>query len=206
MSMKETVKACERAADLVSVLYGEATEGEQRDFALHLKQCEDCRAEFGSFAQVREAIGKWRDEALTGFVSSPVVAAPPRKSAIAALRQFFDLSPLWMKVAVEFAAVAFCVLVVFAVLRLQPANEIPHVATGNPDLIYTQEDLDRAVHAAVAKDEPEPPAVVKPNVKIVRAERVPPARRPFSRAEREQLAAELRLISTDDNDPELIDK
>jgi hypothetical protein len=62
------------------------------------------------------------------------------------------------------------------------------------------------VQAAVAKDEPEPPAVVKPNVKIVRAERVPTARRPFSRAEREQLAAELRLISTDDNDPELIDK
>ena len=206
MTMKEIVKDCERGDDLVSVLYGEATEREQRDFELHLKQCENCRAGFASLAQVREAIGEWRDEALTGFVSSPVVAAPPRKSAIAALRQFFDLSPWWMKGAVGFAAVAFCALIVFAVVSLQPANEIPRVATGNPDLIYTQEDLDRAVHAAVAKDEPESPAIVKPKIRIVRGERGPTARRPFSRAEREQLAAELRLLSSDENDPELIDK
>jgi hypothetical protein len=194
---------CERAGDLVSVLYGESTEREQRDFELHLKECEHCRAEFQSFAQVREEIGDWRDEALTGFVSSPVVAAPPRKSAIAALRQFFDLSPLWLKGAVAFAAIVFCALMVFAAMRLQPTNEIPRVATGNPDLIYTQEDLDRAVQAAVIKDEPERAAVVKPKLTIVKAERVPTARRPFSRAEREQLAAELRLISTDDNDPEI---
>ena len=194
---------CERAGDLVSVLYGESTEREQRDFELHLKECEHCRVEFQSFAQVREEIGDWRDEALTGFVSSPVVAAPPRKSAIAALRQFFDLSPLWLKGAVGFAAVVFCALVVFAAMRLQPTNEIPRVATGNPDLIYTQQDLDRAVQAAVINDEPERAAVVKPKITIVKTERVPTARRPFSRAEREQLAAELRLISTDDNDPEI---
>jgi anti-sigma factor RsiW len=213
--MKEISKGCERADELVSVLYGEATEREQRDFELHLKQCENCRVEFASFAQVREAIGEWRDEALTGFVSSPVVAAPPRKSAIAALRQFFDLSPLWMKGAVGFAVVVFCVLVVLALARLQPANEIPRVATGNPDLIYTQQDLDRAVQAAVTKHEPEPPAIVepkkppvavRPEITIVRSQDVPKGRRPFSRAEREQLAAELRLLLASDESDLDIDR
>ena len=205
--MNEIFKDCERAGDLVSVLYGEATEREQRDFALHLKQCENCRAEFALFAQVREAIGEWRDEALTGFVSSPVVAAPQRKSAIAALRQFFDLSPVWLKGAVGFAAVLFCALLVFAAMRLQPVAEIPRVATGNPDLIYTEQDLNRAVHAALAKQEPEePPSVVKPKIMIVRAQSTPAARRPFSRAEREQLAAELRLLSAADESDLDLDK
>jgi hypothetical protein len=205
--MNEISKDCERAGDLVSVLYGEATEREQRDFELHLKQCENCRAEFASFAQVREAIGEWRDEALTGFVSSPVVAAPPRKSAISALRQFFDLSPLWLKGAVGFAVVAFCALLVLAVMRLQPVAEIPRVATGNPDLKYTQQDLDRAVQTALAKNEPEEQrAVVKPTIKIVKAQSAPAARRPFSRAEREQLAAELRLLSAVDESDLDLDK
>jgi hypothetical protein len=199
MMMKEmdNSSTCGRAGDLVSVLYGEASERERREFELHLQQCGDCRAEFGAFAQVREAIGEWRDEALTGFVSSPAVAAPPRKSAVAALRHFFDLSPLWLKGAVGFATIAFCVLVVLAVTQLRSANEIPRVATGNPDLIYTQQDLDRAVQAAVVKREPElPPA--EPGIKIVRSQSAPKARRPFSRAEREQLAAELRLFSSSD--------
>lgn len=205
--MKEISKDCERAGDLVSVLYGEATEREQRDFELHLKQCENCRAEFASLAQVREAIGEWRDEALTGFVSSPVVAAPPRKSAIAALRQFFDLSPLWLKGAVGFAVVVFCALLVLAAMRLPPAPEIPRVATGNPDLIYTQQDLDRAVQAALTKTKPEERLVaVKPKIKNVKEQTVPAARRPFSRAEREQLAAELRLLSVSDESDLDLDK
>src|SRR3954464_7946932 len=102
---------CDRADHLVSVLYGEASDRQKRDFESHLKQCSSCRAEFATFAQVRESIGEWRDEALLGFVSSQAAPAPPvRKSALAALRQFFELSPLWMKGAVGFAAVVFCVL------------------------------------------------------------------------------------------------
>src|ERR1051326_6707703 len=136
---------CERAGDLISVLYGEADERAQREFQLHLQQCETCRTEFGAFEQVREAIGEWRDEALSGFVSSPVVAAPPRKSAVAALRQFFDLSPLWMKGAVGFAAVVFCVLVVLAFGRW-PSHDVTEVASKNsPAAVYTKEDVDHAV-------------------------------------------------------------
>lgn len=221
---------CERAGDLVAVLYGEATEREQREFELHVKQCGECRAEFAAFAQVREAIGEWRDEALNGFVSSPMVAAPPRKSSLAALRQFFTLSPMWMKGAVGFAMVAFCVLVVLALGRSSsPTSETP-VVGGNRAAVYTKEDLDRAVADALAKQEAtlskdreqngvehsaSPGAVSTSGSKSSsRAKssgstvstRAPHERRPFSRAEREQLAADLRLLSGSDESDLDIDR
>jgi hypothetical protein len=206
MKMKEMdhFPTCERAEELVSVLYGEASERERREFEVHMQQCGNCRAEFAAFAQVRESVGEWRDEALAGFVSAHA-AVPARKSALAAWRQFFDLSPLWLKGAVGFAAVVFCVLAALAVVRLKPADGPVQVATGNPDAVYTKQDLDRAVQEALAKQGREQP-VVKPEPDIVvqsptpRNPRVARAgtRRPFSKAERDQLAADLRLLSGDD--------
>jgi hypothetical protein len=67
MKKTDISSTCERSEQLVSVLYGEASEREARDFELHLKECAGCRAEFAGFAQVRESIGEWRDEALTGL-------------------------------------------------------------------------------------------------------------------------------------------
>ena len=206
MNESDYSPTCERAADLVSVLDGEAGERERRDFVLHLKQCVTCREEFSAFTQVRESIGEWRDEALTGFVSThPAVA--PQKSALTAWRQFFDLSPLWLKGAVGFAAVVFCVLAALAVFRSRPTDKPAPVAETNPAAVYTKEDLDRAVHEALASqqreqpvDEPKPANVAeapKPKSSNV-AKSDHRARRPFSRAEREQLAAELRLLSSDD--------
>jgi hypothetical protein len=215
---------CERAGDLISVLYGEADEHAQREFQLHLQQCETCRTEFGAFEQVREAIGEWRDEALSVFVSSPVVAAPPRKSAVAALRQFFTLSPLWMKGAVGFAAVVFCVLAVLAFGRSPSIHQVAPLAQVKPDAIYTKDDVKRAVDEALANQQalakketeqrvatvPKPQSKVtvsEPNNgEVARSTRTPQQRRPFSRSEREQLAAELRLVSSDDNDIELPDQ
>jgi anti-sigma factor RsiW len=205
---------CERAAELIAVLYGEATEPERRDFQLHMQQCSNCRAEFAAFGQVRESIRDWRDEALAGFVTAEVSVAPPaRKSALAALRQFFDLSPLWMKGAVGLAAVAFCALAVLAVTRMQSSAGHtgtigPEVAV-NPFAVYTKQDVDRAVQEALANEreqriaaQPDQPVVAesptpnKPNI----AKREPKSRRPFSKAEREQLAADLRLLSDDERD------
>src|SRR5215813_8619517 len=125
MNGTDNSPTCERAEDLVSVLYGEANEHEKRDFEVHLQQCAGCRAEFAALAQVRESIGEWRDEALGGFVSSSAVLHE-RKSAMAALRQFFNLSPLWMKGAVGFAVVVFCVLVA---LTLRPLRSVSPVQT-----------------------------------------------------------------------------
>ena len=218
MKMREIDNSpvCERTSELITVLYGEASDRERRDFELHAKQCSACRAEFSAFGQVRESIRDWRDEALAGFVASPVVApAPVRKSAVAALRQFFDLSPLWLKGAVGFAAVALCVLAALAVLRLQPSGPtiVSHATAVNPDILYTKEDVNRAVQEAVAKEreqriaQPESPIVASspgpknsnaPNSNVAKTERK--SRRPFSRSEREQLAAELRLLGDDELD------
>ena len=217
----ENLPTCERAGDLVSVLYGEAAEREQRDFELHLKQCGGCRAEFAAFAQVRESVGEWRDEALTGFVSSPVVAAPPRKSAFAALRQFFDLSPLWLEVAVGLAVVVFGALIVLTFGRFSAPSPEVQIAGGNPAAVYTKEDVARAVADALAKQEAlvrkdrderageAPKSLVaasssgSKNASVAKVTRAPHERRPFSRAEREQLAAELRLVSgVDQTDPD----
>ena len=210
MKEKPISPTCDCTDELVSVLYGEASEREKRDFEFHLKQCGSCRADFAAFAQVRESIGEWRDEALTGFVSSQEVTAMPvppvRKSALVALRQFFDLSPLWLKGAVGFAALAFCVLAALAVFRSSP--DIPQVATVDRDAVYTQADVDRAVQQALAKQEEQRPVAPKPmvvelastnNSSAAKRGRRPEAQRPFSRAEREQLAADLRLLSGDDD-------
>src|SRR5215216_764930 len=117
MNERQDSPSCERASDLIAFLYGEADEGETRDFQLHLQQCSSCREEVASFGIVRESITAWRDEALAGFVATPVATQPQTKSAVAALRQFFDLSPLWLKGATAFAAMTFCVLAGLALFR-----------------------------------------------------------------------------------------
>jgi anti-sigma factor RsiW len=205
--------SCARAEDLVSVLYGEAGESERRDFEVHLKRCASCRAEFNAFTQVRQAVGEWRDEALTGFVSSPAATAPVKKSAGAALRQFFGLSPLWLKGAVGFAAVIFCVLVALAFVRLN-ANKNTIAGGNQAGGGYSQQDVDRMVKDALAKQERElaamapKPVVLEPPVRALFAAknsntpkptRLSKAARPFSKAEREQLASDLRLISGEDD-------
>lgn len=213
MKESENSATCERAGDLVSVLYGEANEREQREFQLHVKQCASCRDEFAAFAQVREAVGEWRDEALNGFVSSPVVATPLKKSAVTALRQFFDLSPLWMKGAVAFAALIFCIAIFLAFGRSQSHPQIPEVAIKNPGAVYSESDLRRIVQDELAKQTRQNDATasinpVKPTPRRELAKvRPAPLRRPFSRAEREQLAAELRLLTTsEENELESPDK
>src|SRR6185436_9873282 len=109
---------CHRAEDLVTYLYGEATAEEARDFSAHMQQCDACRAEFTVFHQVHDSIVAWRSEALgttaafVGATSSVVATAefvPHRKlSALAALREFFAVSPLWLRGATAFAGLLLC--------------------------------------------------------------------------------------------------
>ena len=201
---------CERASDLIAFVYDEANESERRDFELHLKQCANCRQEVESFGIVRESITAWRDEALSGFVSTPLAASAKKKSALAALREFFDLSPLWLKGATGFAVVAFCVLATLAFMNMN-TNEPGEVAAvpQKPDAVYTQADVDKAVKEALANYESSrQPQPEKEPVTIVHSQQPKKAitpqtaksRRPLTRAEREQLAAELRLLADDDDD------
>lgn len=193
---------CERSWDLIAFLYDEANESEKRDFELHLQECAGCCHEVASFGIVRESITAWKDEALSGFVATPVSATAQKKSALAALRQFFDLSPLWLKAATAVAAAAFVVLVAIAI------NRTERVSAGftavKSDAIYTQQEVDRLLQEALAKQTMsrsplEPIVVESPKQKRTqRQSQFAKSRRPLTRAEREQLAADLRLLSTDD--------
>lgn len=205
---------CKRAPDLLAFLYNEVDEHEARDFQLHLQQCGICREEAASLGVVRESITAWRDEALAGFVSTPV-APPMKKSALAALRQFFDLSPLWLKGATALATIAFCVLAVVAFVNRSSNNVSSNNPNPNPKTIYTQEDVNRIVKEELARQAkpvdvvPAAIAVQTPPPSPKRSQRssttqVAKSRRPLSRAEREQLASDLRLLSTRDNETLLI--
>ncbi|HKG59054.1 MAG TPA: zf-HC2 domain-containing protein [Pyrinomonadaceae bacterium] len=207
MNEVQNSPGCERTSDLIAFLYGEADEREARDFQLHLQQCSSCRGEVASFGDVRQSITAWRDEALAGFVSTPVTPQPKTKSALAALRQFFDLSPLWLKGATALAAVTFCALAGLALFKSN--NQVSPT-----NIAYTQQDVDRIVKEALAQQ-----ARVQPPVETASPENIPiespkpkpknsrtasstqfaRSQRPLSKAEREQLAAELRLLSSDDD-------
>ena len=204
---------CERAADLIAFVYNEASDAERRDFESHLNECHSCREEVASFGVVRESITTWRDEVLSGFVAMPLPSQAPKRSALAAFGQFFDLSPLWLKGATAVAVLAFFLLGAIAIFRTQ--TNTPQI-TKNPDQLYTAQDVDRMLKEALAKQQ-EQTLQQTPNDQLVQAPEPPKkravksttqmakSRRPLSRAEREQLAADLRLLSgLEDSDLHLL--
>jgi hypothetical protein len=211
MKERDHSPTCERGSDLIAFIYNEAGEREAQDFQLHLRDCSSCREEAAAFGVVRESIVTWRDEALAGFVSTPV-ATTNRKSALAALRQFFDLSPLWLKGAAAFAVLLFCVLLGFVLFRSREQQVV--ITAQKPNAIYTQEDAIRMVNEALAKAMPKPageataekveivknqkPKIVRPSLSN---QQFAKSKRPLSRAEREQLAADLRLLSAPEDEP-----
>lgn len=212
--MNDTLKqsTCERGNDLVSFLYGEANEQEARDFKSHLQLCRECRSEIASLGYVRESIGLWKTEALSGFPTSQLVVKPREKSALAALREFFALSPLWMKGAVTFASILFCLMLVLLLARSQKQPQPAVVAHENT---FTQTQVDQIVEkalrdkateltAAAGTDEPsrvsKEPQVRPAKKKSDRSIQQAKVRRPLTKSEREQLAADLRLLSTRDED------
>ncbi|HEV8186601.1 MAG TPA: zf-HC2 domain-containing protein [Pyrinomonadaceae bacterium] len=207
MKERDHSPSCERASVLIAFIYNEGSEQEARDFELHLRDCSSCREEAASFGVVRESIVTWRDEALAGFVSTPVTTTT-RKSALAALRQFFDLSPLWLKGATGFALLVFCLLVGIVIFRNRERQV--EITDKNPNAIYTEQDVDRKVKEALAKASTTkpvetPPDKPQPQPQTVKYQKPKTAqfakgRRPLSRSEREQLAADLRLLSASDDE------
>lgn len=195
---------CERSSDLMAFLYNEISDAESRDFKSHLRECATCREEAASFGTVRESMVAWRDEVLTGFV--PSAATPTRKSALAAFRQFFDLSPLWL----QSAAITFMCCVIFGtfVFFFKKDNTFPPSA----DAKYTETDVRQLIDEALAKQKAAAPVIDDTQETLAAVDPEPPKhsakrptkhtarnRRPLSRAEREQLAADLRLLPTDDD-------
>ena len=219
MNYIENNATCDRRDDLISVLYGEANETETAQFQAHMQSCVSCQTQMRSFGDVRESIGAWKFEALSPVVAE--VSVPTQrirsKSAIAALREFFDLSPLWLKGATAFATVLFCLLAVLAVGRLrEPAQ--PTVDNGRPSAVYTQQEMDQIVKKALDDQKAELSAQTKADpgeIKLTpvsepqrpsvgRQNTMAKGRRPLSKWEREQLAADLRLLKQDDDEIQLL--
>ena len=130
---------CGRAEGLVGYLYGEATADERAGFEQHLSACAGCRDELAAFGQVRTAVGEWRAEVLraapaltlsevTGRTAhaAPRPASPPQppqRSARAALREFFALSPAWLRVSTAAAVLLLCALAALTVFNAKSSTE-----------------------------------------------------------------------------------
>lgn len=123
---------CARADDLIAYLYGEVTKAEAKNFESHINACAVCREEFVAFNHVREAVGEWRAEALRNaptlaFAESfatteqavSQTAKSERRSALAALREFFSLSPLWLQTATVTATLLICALAALTFARTE---------------------------------------------------------------------------------------
>lgn len=217
--MNETTnpRVCERADDLVSFLYGELSDSEARSFEQHRQTCLTCESELAAFGPIRRSILNWRDRSL-GKVSGFAATVPTRKrSAMAAIREFFDLSPLWMRGATALAAVLFCVLLGLTLTRRSEEPQPP----AQPGRLYTAEEFKAAVEKETAqqlavREKQKEQNIVVGEKNAAPAPRQRPATsrqqftvssntprrigKPLTRAEREQLAADLRLISEEDDD------
>jgi hypothetical protein len=215
---------CGREHDLVAFLYGELSDIENESFDSHRHTCLMCQQQISEFKSIRESVVAWRDESL-GHASVAVrqttrLINPDKGSALAALRAFFDLSPLWMKGAVGFAAILFCILTVLTAARLRNTPAATAANAGSQG--HSQQELNALVEQGVQdelarrKVAEEPPASSSPasaglkdkivpsrsrgilnqRTEVAANARSEKARRPLSKAEREQLAADLRLVSS----------
>src|SRR5947207_8473295 len=204
---------CHRTEDLVTYLYGEASQTDALDFRNHLRQCDSCRREFTVFNQVHDSIEVWRNEALGASFNPAAIPAEAattqsirherKLSALAALREFFTVSPLWLRGATAFAALLLCAIGVMMVARVS-RRPVDIAKNGNNDKMYTQQQLEAEVNKAVDKKVRELTAskqdsstsdVIKERPKSdtpqVAASQQPKNQRPqrLTRRERDQLAA-----------------
>jgi hypothetical protein len=154
--------ACEHAEELISYLYNEASAAEAKDFERHMRGCVSCRTELAEFGIVRESVGEWRTSALGGIINAPAtessfahafdatkVGPTRQRSAFAAIREFFTLSPGWMRAATGFAALTFCALAVIAFTHFFQRAEPQTVFVEKPsDKIYTKQQADEMVAQA----------------------------------------------------------
>ena len=216
------VNVCERAEDLVAFLYAELSDIEARKFERHMRECASCKTELASFGALHSSIVAWRDASLgtSTAVARENAIAPTaqqrreRPSALAALREFFRLSPIWMKGATVFASVLLCVLAALAVVNMvkKPSPINPTAQSGSgPDLraevtrlkqenALLQAKADLRKNSAVVNSVRPP----KRNSTVTRSEYAKNQprnlRRPLSRLERMELAADLRLLTSKDDD------
>jgi hypothetical protein len=147
--------ACSYSEALVSYLYGEISPVESRDFEKHMGACGICQSEFAEFTQVRDSISEWRERVFNPegeiiiaetprLVPFGAVAQRPRYySARAAIREFFALSPLWLRGAIAFGVVAFFALAAFSILRVSRPETV--VVEKPVAVMPSQQEIDTLV-------------------------------------------------------------
>ncbi len=218
---------CGRENDLVGFLYGELDAIEKQSFQRHMQDCAECGAQLSAFGDIRESVVGWRNKALGSM--SPLVehAAVTRvdhakPSAMAALREFFNLSPLWMKGSVAFASLLFCLFAVLAVIRFMETAPETTVANKVESAIPSPQQVDSEVERRVKEELQRQEASRNAGVSTSDESAVGLARQPFkgtrqvastgtqrkagrplSKLERQELAADLRLTA-DDGDGDLV--
>lgn len=181
----DAVPACARAEDLVAYLYGETDEAARKSFEAHTRHCASCEKELSAFGQVRASINEWRTQALGSLSPAVATASTPvnvaavsastarKRSALAALREFFSLSPAWMRAATATMAVVFCALVVLTIAhyRQQPRvvvveRIVPAESSEKESKLIVNEQSERS---NVTTDSARSSAMPQTEVKIVDA-------------------------------------
>jgi hypothetical protein len=203
---------CERQDEMLSVLYGEATDEEIERFGDHRRECRSCTQTYNSFGAVRTSVRELRDQALNGFQPGTAVLPAQPKSARAALRLFFDLSPLWLKAGTALATAVLCVFgyLAFRQTSVTPVSSKLTEPDMRTDKVYSEAELRAAVAKAVdaanntaqrAKQDVMQPEKPREHLSAnSNSSSSVKSRRPLSRNEREQLASDLRLVNRSDDD------
>ena len=213
-------KNCDRELDLLSYLYGELDESQSSSFEKHLRQCGECESELASFGPIHRAIATWKLQSVVGTLPATAVVSVStrRKSALAAFKEFFNLAPLWTRAAVTVAVLAFFVLLGLVGVNLKSATGSKETASLPAEKEYSQREVDEIVDAAVRKNKAvsnsenvvheHTATTVAPRKFVYTTPKLKEEvgnRRPLTRSERDQLAADLRLtISKDDNNADLL--
>jgi len=212
MNQDFNTQECERQDELLSVLYGEASDEEMERFRNHVAACHDCMQIYNSFGAVRTSLRELRDQALYGFQPNTPLQSEQPKSARGALKAFFDLSPLWLKAGTALAVAVLCVLGFLALRQtsIPPVNSKVTEPVMTTAKVYSEAELRAAV--AKAADEANDTAqaykrdVTQPEKSLEHysgnsnSSSSVKSRRPLSRNEREQLASDLRLVNRSDDD------
>ncbi|MDT4952390.1 MAG: hypothetical protein QOJ02_528 [Acidobacteriota bacterium] len=170
-TMRDKTELCARAEDMVAYLYNEATLAEARDFENHMQRCASCSVEVADFGGVREAIGEWRQQALGSLTSTAVEVnastslasasetSRQRRSALTALREFFALSPVWMRAATAAVALVFCALAIIAVAHFAEQPKV--VVVERPGKTENAQESNATQVASTDRKPDEPKVEVK---------------------------------------------
>ena len=113
MTQKDKTHSCDMHEALVSYLYNEATEEENRRVVMHLNECHACNQEVEAFNRVRGLLQQWQldDLPVVRLDASSERVPEARRTVLTALRELLTITPLWAK-ALGGLAAAMLVLAV----------------------------------------------------------------------------------------------